>query len=64
MRQSTPEETTAHAARVAQLCAGSVEDQVVAILMDSEIGGFGLFEDYARSKGQTIFWSLTLHHTP
>lgn len=54
MRLATQNEVEERARRVRALRRGSPEDRVVAILMDTRVGGFGMNEDEARAKAAKI----------
>ena len=56
----TSEEIQQAHARLAELRASTAqEDRLCAILMDTAIGGFGLYEPIARSKVQAILTAFT-----
>lgn len=55
LKRVTPEEEGKRQARLAELSTSkSCEDQLCAILMDCDIGGFGLHEEIARKKARGI----------
>ena len=59
LRELTKEEKEEGEARLAELRASpSTEDRIVAILMDSSVGGFGSSEKMARAKADEILLLL------
>jgi hypothetical protein len=62
LRLMTDEEIRASEEKVRSLYASSeLEDQVVAILMDTSIGGSGEREESARAKARAIIARLQTH---
>ena len=57
--KGTPETTAAWDTRLADLASSTeVEDQLCAILMNINVGGFGLYEVIAREKAKAIVTHL------
>lgn len=53
------EQIQKHDGRIRELSSGSLEDRIVAVLMDSKISGQGLWEELARPKAVAICKILT-----
>jgi len=50
LREMSEEESKENRERIARLKKGGYADRMMAILMDENIGTFGLYEDIAREK--------------